>query len=109
MQQQSGAGVGRVPGAVGQQVRIADVQDSGSALDAVEPARVSVQAIYAAQAEAEAAHRELLSGLLAAGADNETLKDIHETYSTLQQLYHKAFRAIIQQHQQWAGSPGGLA
>lgn len=104
--------VWRVPGAVGQQVeiadaQIADVQDSGSTPEAVDPTRVSVQDINAAQAEAEAAHQELLSGLLAAGADNETLKDIHEAYSTLQRLYHKAIRAIIQQHQQWAGSPAG--
>lgn len=68
-----------------------------------------VSKIFAAQAAAEAAHRELMSSgrLAEAAADNELLMNILETYSTVQRLYHQALQPFLEAHATYAGSAAG--
>lgn len=69
----------------------------------------TVAQILAGQAQAEAAQQELMSNgqLAEAAADNPLLMNILQTYSTVQQLYHKALKPYLEQHWQYAGSAAG--
>jgi hypothetical protein len=70
-----------------------------------------VAAVAEAMGAAEAAQQALLdSGPLAEEAQqNQLLQSILQTYSTLQRLYHKAMLQQLQQHEQLARTPAGLA
>jgi hypothetical protein len=70
----------------------------------------SLQSVLDAQAAAEAAQQELLvTGPLAeaAAAGNELVSNILSTYSTVQQLYHKAVLPFLERHPQYIDSPAG--
>lgn len=60
-----------------------------------------------AQAHAEMAQQQLFStGLIAqAAAVDAFFKDMLETYSTVQQLYHKALRPLLERHSAYVDSP----
>jgi hypothetical protein len=63
-----------------------------------------------AQAAAEAQQRELsTTGPLAEAAaeGNELITSILSTYTTVQQLYHKAVLRFLLQHPKYIGSPAG--
>jgi hypothetical protein len=69
-----------------------------------------LQSVLDAQAAAEAAQQQLLAtGPLAeaAAAGNELVSNILSTYSTVQQLYHKAVLPFLERHPQYIDSPAG--
>ena len=73
-------------------------------------ADLSVEMIMQAMQRAEAAQQQLMSeGKLAEAArqGNRAISSILETHSKLQQLYHKAWRALMEQYGQLAVTPGG--
>jgi hypothetical protein len=70
-----------------------------------------IAAVAKAMQEAEAAQQALLSSgpLAEAAQNNQLLRSMLETYSSVQRLYHKAMLQQLQRHEQLAGSPAGLA
>jgi len=68
-----------------------------------------VAKIVSAQAAAEAAHQDLMSSgrLAETAATNELLSSILTTYSTVQRLYHKAVKPLLDLHPQYVSSPAG--
>jgi hypothetical protein len=70
----------------------------------------ALQSVLDAQAAAEAQQRELsTTGPLAEAAaeGNELITSILSTYTTVQQLYHKAVLRFLLQHPKYIGSPAG--
>lgn len=71
---------------------------------------LSVEMILQGMQRAEAAQQQLMSeGKLADAArqGNTAIASLLETHSKLQQLYHKALRALLQQYGQLAVTPAG--
>ena len=71
---------------------------------------VPVQAMFDAQAAAEAAQQEMLTtGPIAEeiARGNELLDSMCRTYATLQRLYHKAMRPFLLQHPEFVDSLAG--